>query len=76
VQSHVKLQTNRLFVGYSIFLHPLLIDVIKHIRLERRNDVRIEYESWLTEAIVNGVSPLNRTRRKSLAICGRLLSSC
>ncbi len=55
VQSHVKLQTNRLFVGYSTFLHPRLIDVIKHINLERRSDVRIEYESWLTEAIVNGV---------------------
>jgi DNA-binding transcriptional LysR family regulator len=49
VQSHVKLQTNRLFVGYSTFLHPRLIDVIKHIRLEQRNNVRIEYESWLTE---------------------------
>jgi DNA-binding transcriptional LysR family regulator len=55
VQSHVKLQTNRLFVGYSTFLHPQLIDVIKHVRLERRNDVRIEYESWLTEAIVSAV---------------------
>lgn len=55
VQSHVRLQTNRLFVGYSTFLHPRLINVIKHIRLERRNDVRIEYESWLTEAIVAGV---------------------
>jgi DNA-binding transcriptional LysR family regulator len=55
VQSHVKLQTNQLFVGYSTFLHPRLIDVIKHIRLERRTDVRIEYESWLTGAIVNGV---------------------
>ena len=55
VQSHVKLQTNRLFVGYSTFLHPRLIDVIKHIRLERRNDVRIAFESWLTEGIANGV---------------------
>lgn len=55
VQSHVKLQTSRFFVGYSTFLHPRLIDVIKHIRLERHTDVRIEYESWLTEAIVNGV---------------------
>jgi DNA-binding transcriptional LysR family regulator len=55
VQSHVRLQTNRLFVGYSTFLHPRLIDVIKHIHLERRKDVRIEYKSWLTEAIVNGV---------------------
>jgi DNA-binding transcriptional LysR family regulator len=55
VQSHVKLQTNQLLVGYSTFLHPRLIDVIKHIRLERRTDVRIQYESWLTEAIVNGV---------------------
>ena len=45
VQSHVKLQTNRLFVGYSTFLHPRLIDVIKHIRFEQRKDVRIEYES-------------------------------
>ncbi len=55
VQSHVKLQTSRFFVGYSTFLHPRLIDVIKHIRLDRHKDVRIEYESWLTEAIVNGV---------------------
>ena len=55
VQSHVRLETNRLFVGYSTFLHPRLIDVIKHIRLERRNDVRIEFESWLTEGIANGV---------------------
>jgi DNA-binding transcriptional LysR family regulator len=55
VQSHVKLQTNRLFVGYSTFLHPRLIDVIKHIRLEQRNDVRIEYESWLTGGVLNGV---------------------
>ncbi len=51
----VKLQTNRLFVGYSTFLHPRLIDVIKHIRLEQRNDVRIEYESWLTGGVLNGV---------------------
>ncbi len=29
VQSHVKLQTNRLFAGYSTFLHPRLMDVIK-----------------------------------------------
>lgn len=55
VQSHVKLQTNRLFVGYSTFLHPRLIDIIKHIRLEQRNDVRIEYESWLTGGVLNGV---------------------
>jgi DNA-binding transcriptional LysR family regulator len=55
VQSHVRLRTNRLFVGYSTFLHPRLIDVIKHIRLERRSDVRIDYESWLTEGIVHGV---------------------
>ncbi len=55
VQSHVKLQTNRLFVGYSTFLHPRLIDVIKHIRLEQRTDVRIEYESWLTGGVLNGV---------------------
>lgn len=55
VQSHVKLQTNRLFVGYSTFLHPRLIDVIKHIRFEQRKDVRIEYESWLTGGILNAV---------------------
>lgn len=55
VQSHVKLQTNRLFVGYSTFLHPRLIDVIKHIRLEQRSDVRIEYESWLTGGVLNAV---------------------
>ena len=29
VQSHVGLQTNRLFVGYSTFPHPRLIDVIE-----------------------------------------------
>ncbi len=56
VQSHVKLQTNRLFVGYSTFLHPRLIDVIKHIRFEQRKEnVRIEYESWLTGGILNAV---------------------
>ena len=60
VQSHVKLQTNRLFVGYSTFLHPRLIDVIKHIRLEQRNNVRIEYESWLTEQR-GSLSPSGRT---------------
>jgi DNA-binding transcriptional LysR family regulator len=55
VKPHVKLQNNRLFVGYSTFLHPRLIDVIKHVWLEQRNDVRIEYESWLTGGVLNGV---------------------
>ncbi len=55
VQSHVKLQTNRLFVGYSTFLHPRLINVIKHIRFEQRKDARIEFESWLTGGILNAV---------------------
>jgi DNA-binding transcriptional LysR family regulator len=55
VQSQVKLETSRLFVGYSTFLHPQLIDIIKHIQIEKRNDVQIVYESWLTENILNAV---------------------
>lgn len=55
VQSHVRLRTNRLLVGYSTFLHPQLINVIKHIRLERQEDLLISYESWLTEDILKGV---------------------
>jgi LysR family transcriptional regulator, benzoate and cis,cis-muconate-responsive activator of ben and cat genes len=55
VQSHVKLETSRLLVGYSTFLHPQLIDIIKHIELEKQKDVQIVCESWLTGNIWNAV---------------------
>jgi hypothetical protein len=55
VQPRVRLQTDRHLVSNSTLLHPRLIDVIRHIRLEQRDDVRIQYESWLTGGVLNGV---------------------
>jgi DNA-binding transcriptional LysR family regulator len=55
VQSHVRLRTDRFAVGYSTFLSPVLIGIIKQIRLKHRSDIKIEYASWLTEQTVESV---------------------
>lgn len=55
VQSHVRLRTDRLSVGYSTFLSPILISIIRQARLTRRSDVKIECQSLLTESSVEKV---------------------
>jgi DNA-binding transcriptional LysR family regulator len=55
VQSHVRLRMDCFSVGYSTFLSPVLIGIIKEARLKRRSDVKITYESLLTESSVEKV---------------------
>jgi DNA-binding transcriptional LysR family regulator len=55
VQSHVRLRTDHFAVGYSTFLSPILIGIIKQIELKRHGDVTIEYESQLTEPLIEKV---------------------
>jgi DNA-binding transcriptional LysR family regulator len=55
VQSHVRLRTDHFAVGYSTFLSPILIGIIKQIELKRHGDVTITYESRLTEELVEKV---------------------
>ncbi len=55
VQSHVRLRTDHLAVGYSTFLSPILIGIIRQVELKRHGDVTIEYESRLTESSVEKV---------------------
>jgi DNA-binding transcriptional LysR family regulator len=55
VKSHVRLQTDHIAIGYSTFLSPVLIAIIKQLRLQRGNDVRIELESCWTESSVQKV---------------------
>lgn len=55
VQSHVRLRADHFAVGYSTFLSPILIGIIRQIELKRHGDVTIEYESRLTEPSVEKV---------------------
>jgi DNA-binding transcriptional LysR family regulator len=52
VQSRVRLRTNRFSVGYSTFLSPSLIEIIRELGVRRRSDVAMQYESSLTESCV------------------------
>src|SRR6185312_17056303 len=56
VQAHVRLRTDHLSVGYSIFLSPILIGIIRQARLKRHNDVKIKYESLLAQSAVESVA--------------------
>ena len=56
VQSHVRLRMDHFSVGYSTFLSPILIGIIKEAQLKRRSDVKITYESLLTESSVEKVA--------------------
>ncbi len=55
VQAHVRLRTDHLSVGYSTFLSPILIGIIRQARLKRHNDIKIEWKSLLTEQAVESV---------------------
>lgn len=55
VQSHVRLRTDHFAVGYSTFLSPILIGILRQIELKRHGDVTIEYESRLTEPLIEKV---------------------
>jgi DNA-binding transcriptional LysR family regulator len=55
VQAHVRLRTDHLSVGYSTFLSPILIGIIRQARLKRHNDIKIECKSMLTESSVERV---------------------
>ncbi len=55
VQAHVRLRTDHLSVGYSTFLSPILIGIIRQVRLKRHNDIKIEWKSLLTEPAVESV---------------------
>jgi DNA-binding transcriptional LysR family regulator len=55
VQEQVRLRTDHFAVGYSTYLSPLLIGMIKQIQLKRRGDVQIEYQSQFTKSAVEGV---------------------
>lgn len=55
VRAHVRIQSDTLAVGYSTFLNPALIGIIKQLRLDREYDPKIELHSLLTQIIVQKV---------------------
>ena len=52
VQSRVRLRTHRFAIGYSTFLSPSLIEVIRGLGARWRVDVAVRYESLLTQSSV------------------------
>lgn len=55
VQAQVRLRTDHFAVGYSTYLSPVLIGIIKQLQLKRHGDIQIEYESRFTKSAVEGV---------------------
>lgn len=55
VQARVRLRTEHFAVGYSTYLSPVLIGLIKELQLKRRGDVQIEFRSQFTRSTVEGV---------------------
>jgi len=55
VQAQVRLRTDHFAVGYSTYLNPGLIGIIKQLQLKHRGDVQIEYKSQFTKSAVEGV---------------------
>lgn len=55
VQSHVRLRMDHFSVGYSTFLSPILIGIIRGAQLKHQSNIKIKYESLLTESSIERV---------------------
>lgn len=55
VQAQVRLEAAHFAVGYSTYLSPVLIGIVKQIGLKRHGDVQVEYKSQFTRSVVEGV---------------------
>lgn len=55
VQAQVRLRTDHFAVGYSTYLSPILVGIIRQLQLKHHGDVEIEFQSRFTKSTVEGV---------------------